>query len=273
MDNVILLAFLATLGTWLITALGAGTVVFFRENNPKAIRLVLGFSAGIMIAASFWSLLSPAIERAEEFLSTPPWLVAVSGFLLGSGFIFLCDKWIRRIDSGEKSPAFNVENAKKETKNLSGSLLLVISITLHNIPEGLAVGVAFGAINQSVNVSEALMGAISIAVGIGIQNFPEGAAVSVPLRREGYSRKKCFLLGQATAMVEPASGVIGAALVIQVHQILPYALSFAAGSMMLVAVHELIPQAQAEREEGEFIYTLGILGGFALMMVLDVALG
>ncbi len=273
MDNGILLAFLATLGTWSITALGAGTVIFFKENDPKAMKVMLGFSAGVMIAASFWSLLSPAIERAEEFLSTPPWLVAVSGFLLGSGFLFLCDKWIRQIDFGKKFPASNEENAEKETKNLSGSLLLVIAITLHNIPEGLAVGVAFGAINQSANLPEALMGAISIAVGIGIQNFPEGAAVSVPLRREGYSRKKSFLFGQATAMVEPVSGVIGAALVIQVQQILPYALSFAAGSMMLVAVHELIPRAQTEREEGNFLYTMGILGGFVLMMALDVALG
>ena len=273
MDNVILLALMATLGTWLITAMGAGTVVFFRENNPKAIRLVLGFSAGIMIAASFWSLLSPAAERAEDFLSTPPWLVIAGGFILGSGFMLLCDKLIRQMDPGEKFPAYAGEKAEKKTGSINGSLLLLISITLHNIPEGLAVGVAFGAIGQSANMPEALTGAISIAVGIGIQNFPEGAAVSVPLRREGYSRKRCFLLGQATAIVEPVSGAIGAALVIQVQQILPYALSFAAGSMMLVAVHDLIPQAQAEREEGEFIYTLGILGGFALMTVLDVALG
>ena len=272
MDNGILLAFLATLGTWFLTAMGAGTVVFFKENNPKAMKLMLGFSAGVMIAASFWSLLSPAIERAEACLATPSWLVAVSGFVLGCGFMLFCDKFIRRIDCGKESPASAAENAEKK-KNLNGARLLVISITLHNIPEGLAVGVAFGAINQSANMSEALMGAIGIAVGIGIQNFPEGAAVSVPLRGEGYSRKKCFLIGQATAMVEPVSGVIGAALVIWAQQMLPYALSFAAGSMLLVAVHELIPQAQGERKEGEFFYTMGILGGFALMMTLDVALG
>lgn len=262
MNNVILLALVATLGTWFITAMGAATVVFFKKNDPKAMKLMLGFSAGVMIAASFWSLLSPAIERAEASLAAPAWLVATGGFVLGSGFMFFCDRYIRRIDLGEKTSG-----------KLSSSLLLVISITLHNIPEGLAVGVAFGAINQSVNMAEALMGAISIAVGIGIQNFPEGAAVSVPLRGEGYSRKTCFLIGQATAMVEPVSGVIGAAMVIHIQQMLPYALSFAAGSMILVAVHELIPQAQAEREDGEIRYTMGILGGFALMMTLDVALG
>ena len=149
----------------------------------------------------------------------------------------------------------------------------MISITLHNIPEGLAVGVAFGALSQSGHSTEALMGAISIAAGIGIQNFPEGAAVSVPLRREGFSRMKCFLIGQATALVEPISGVIGAALVIHVQTMLPYALAFAAGAMVLVAVHELIPQCQEGRAEGSFAPTLGIMGGFAVMMLLDVALG
>lgn len=288
MNNVILLAFIATLGTWFVTAMGAATVVFFKENNPKAMKLMLGFSAGVMLAASFWSLLSPAIERAESCLATPSWLVAVSGFALGGGFMFLCDKFIRRIElrgvnTGQTAAHSNESDSygsdektgtpRLRSTGLRGSMLLVISITLHNIPEGLAVGVAFGAITQSANVSEALMGAISIAVGIGLQNFPEGAAVSVPLRREGYSRKKCFLIGQATAGVEPVSGVIGAAMVIYVQQMLPYALSFAAGSMILVAVHELIPRAQAEREEGNFIYTMGILGGFALMMALDVALG
>ena len=262
MENVILLALVATIGTWFITAMGAATVVFFKEGSPKAMNLMLGFSAGVMIAASFWSLLSPAIERAEMYLSVPPWFVAAIGFAFGSGFMFLCDKAVRKL------------SAKGETtRSISSSLLLVISITLHNIPEGLAVGVAFGAINQSVKMPEALMGAISIAVGIGIQNFPEGAAVSVPLRREGYSRKKCFLIGQSSALVEPVAGVIGAAMVIHIQTMLPYALAFAAGAMMLVAVHELIPQAQEGRKEGSFLYTMGILGGFALMMILDVALG
>ena len=230
MENVILLALVATIGTWFITAMGAATVVFFKEGSPKAMNLMLGFSAGVMFAASFWSLLSPAIERSEMYLSVPPWFVAAIGFAFGSGFMFLCDKAVRKI------------SAKGETtRSISSSLLLVISITLHNIPEGLAVGVAFGAINQSVNMPEALMGAISI--------------------------------GQSSALVEPVAGVIGAAMVIHIQTMLPYALAFAAGAMMLVAVHELIPQAQEGRKEGSFLYTMGILGGFALMMILDVALG
>lgn len=280
MNNVIFLAFIATVGTWFITAMGAATVVFFKKNNRKAMNLMLGFSAGVMIAASFWSLLAPAIERAEMYLTLPPWFVAVSGFALGGGFMCLCDRIVRRIsrqtgirvDDGEEGleAAEPVEGLRH---GLSRALLLVMSITLHNIPEGLAVGVAFGALGQNGFTPEALMGAISIAVGIGIQNFPEGAAVSVPLRREGYSRKKCFLIGQATALVEPVAGVVGAAMVIHIQTMLPYALAFAAGAMILVAVHELIPQAQAGRKEGSFLYTMGILGGFALMMVLDVALG
>ncbi len=302
MQNVILLAFAATLCTWFITAMGAATVAFFKNTNPKAMNLMFGFSAGVMIAASFWSLLEPAIERAETYLSVPPWFVAVSGFLAGTGFMWLCDKVIRKI--GQRSLADesdclevtdstgNLECAEprllaakvggrahtapkegRQKKGISRAILLVISITLHNIPEGLAVGVAFGALSQSGHSTEALMGAISIAAGIGIQNFPEGAAVSVPLRREGFSRMKCFLIGQATALVEPVSGVIGAALVIHIQTMLPYALAFAAGAMVLVAVHELIPQCQEGREEGSFAPTLGIMGGFAVMMLLDVALG
>lgn len=291
MQNVVLAAFLATLCTWFITAMGASTVFLFKKTNRKAMNLMLGFSAGVMIAASFWSLLSPAIERAEEYLSVPAWLVAVSGFLLGAGFMQLCDRIVRRIGNERKQARDTTQNAEnteslrytqdtklfesesKATGSLNRSLLLVISITLHNIPEGLAVGVAFGAISQSSNPTEALMGAISIALGIGIQNFPEGAAVSVPLRREGLSRKKSFLIAQATALVEPIAGIAGAALVLHVQTLLPYALSFAAGAMILVAVHELIPQAQEEREEGSFMSTMGIIGGFATMMLLDVALG
>lgn len=302
MQNVILLAFAATLCTWFITAMGAATVAFFKNANPKAMNLMLGFSAGVMIAASFWSLLEPAIERAETYLSVPPWFVAVSGFLAGTGFMWLCDKVIRKIgqrslagesdcsevtdstgnlecaeprlpDAKAAGRTHNVRNGGRQKKGISRAVLLVISITLHNIPEGLAVGVAFGALSQSGHSTEALMGAISIAAGIGIQNFPEGAAVSVPLRREGFSRMKCFLIGQATALVEPISGVIGAALVIHVQTMLPYALAFAAGAMVLVAVHELIPQCQEGRAEGSFAPTLGIMGGFAVMMLLDVALG
>ena len=179
----------------------------------------------------------------------------------------------RLADAKAAGRAHNAPKEGRQKRGISRAILLVISITLHNIPEGLAVGVAFGALSQSGHSTEALMGAISIAVGIGIQNFPEGAAVSVPLRREGFSRMKCFLIGQATALVEPISGVIGAALVIHIQTMLPYALAFAAGAMVLVAVHELIPQCQEGREEGSFAPTLGIMGGFAVMMLLDVALG
>lgn len=294
MQNVILAAFAATLCTWFMTAMGAATVVFFKNTNRRAMNLMLGFSAGVMIAASFWSLLAPAIERAEEYLSVPAWIVAVSGFLLGAAFMQLCDRAVRSMGKLRFRKRINLQNAKntgntqdtqdiqesmslitgsKVSSSLNRSMLLVISITLHNIPEGLAVGVAFGAISKSSNPTEAMMGAISIALGIGIQNFPEGAAVSVPLRREGLSRKKSFLIGQATALVEPLAGIAGAALVLYVQTLLPYALSFAAGAMMLVAVHELIPQAQEEREEGGFVSTMGIIGGFAAMMMLDVALG
>lgn len=295
MQNVILLAFLATVCTWFITALGASTVFLFKKTNRKAMNLMLGFSAGVMIAASFWSLLAPAIERAEEYLAAPAWLVAAVGFLFGAGFMWLCDRIVRKIgekceddidaevktdescvDEGLYSAANEEADlicTSSKCRKLNRSLLLVISITLHNIPEGLAVGVAFGAISQSSHPMEALMGAVSIALGIGIQNFPEGAAVSVPLRREGMSRTKSFLIGQATALVEPVAGVVGAALVMYVQTILPYALAFAAGAMLLVATHELIPQAQENREEGSFSSTFGIIGGFAIMMILDVALG
>lgn len=282
MQNVILAAFLATVCTWFITALGASTVFLFKKTNRKAMNLMLGFSAGVMIAASFWSLLAPAIERAEEYLNVPAWFVAVSGFLLGAGFMWLCDKTVRRIGRyNERKAEMNTQltpvegdtGMSRSNGSLSRSLLLVISITLHNIPEGLAVGVAFGAINQSQNTAEALMGAVSIALGIGIQNFPEGAAVSVPLRREGFSRRKSFLIGQATALVEPVAGIAGAALVMHMQTILPYALAFAGGAMILVATHELIPPSQENRSDGSFLSTMGIIAGFASMMVLDVALG
>lgn len=282
MQNVILAAFLATVCTWFITALGASTVFLFKKTNRKAMNLMLGFSAGVMIAASFWSLLAPAIERAEEYLNVPAWFVAVSGFLFGAGFMWLCDKTVRRIGrynerkaemNMQLTPAEGDTGMSRSNGSLSRSLLLVISITLHNIPEGLAVGVAFGAINQSQNTAEALMGAVSIALGIGIQNFPEGAAVSVPLRREGFSRRKSFLIGQATALVEPVAGIAGAALVMHMQTILPYALAFAGGAMILVATHELIPQSQENRSDGSFLSTMGIIAGFASMMVLDVALG
>ncbi len=232
MNNVVILALFATLGTWFVTALGAATVIFFKKTNQKALNLMLGFAAGVMIAASFWSLLQPAIERAEIYLSVPSWLVVTLGFLSGAVFMWISDKVVsrarRRADSAQL----------KSNERTNRIIMLVLSITLHNIPEGLAVGVAFGALHSGNVSMEAIMGAVTIAVGIGLQNFPEGAAVSIPLRREGYSRGKSFLLGQASGMVEPIAGVIGALLVVYIQTILPFALAFAAGAMILVAVHE-----------------------------------
>ena len=267
MDNVVLMALLATLGTWFVTALGAATVAFFKSPNPKILNLMLGFASGVMIAASFWSLLQPAIERAEADSSIPAYFVATTGFLFGAIFMWASDK--------------AVSFARKRTQNLSGKsserlnriIMLILSITLHNIPEGLAVGVAFGALTNVGISSETLMGAITIAIGIGLQNFPEGAAVSLPLRREGYSRRKSFLYGQASGMVEPIAGVTGAMLVVYVEKILPYALSFAAGAMILVDVHELIPECQKGRKTHPYFSTMGIISGFAVMMLLDVMLG
>lgn len=265
MWNVVILALLATLGTWALTALGAATVFCFRNPNQKTMNMMLGFASGVMIAASFWSLLQPAIERAEENLSIPSWLVVSMGFLAGAFFMWLSDKIVTRAHR---------RNTACESEGRAGRiLLLVLSITLHNIPEGLAVGVAFGALHAGGYTAEALMGAVTIALGIGLQNFPEGAAVSLPLRREGYSSRRSFFLGQASGMVEPIAGVVGAAMVVQVESLLPFALAFAAGTMILVAVHELIPECQQNKDANPYFATMGIVCGFALMMVLDVALG
>ncbi len=264
MNNIVLMAFIATLGTWLVTALGAATVIFIKKPNYKILNLMLGFAAGVMIAASFWSLLGPAIERAEAMGGTPAYIVASSGFICGALFIWLSDKTVSFARSRAQSA--------NPSARLNRIIMLVLSITLHNIPEGLAVGVAFGALKNAYT-TDALMGAVSIAVGIGLQNFPEGAAVSLPLRREGYSRKKSFFLGQASGMVEPFAGVIGAVMVVYIEKILPFALSFAAGAMVLVAVHELIPECQKNREVHPYFSTMGIVFGFTAMMILDVMLG
>ena len=260
MDSFVFMAFVATLGTWFVTALGAATVVFFTSPRLKALNLMLGFSAGVMIAASFWSLLEPAIARAERMPGLPAWLVATAGFLTGALFLWASDKLVSRA------------LGKVERDGVRRIILLVLSITIHNIPEGLAVGVAFGALQNGCS-AESLMGAVSVAVGIGLQNFPEGAAVSVPLRREGWSRWKSFLVGQASALVEPVAGVLGAWLVMYVQVLLPYALSFAAGAMILVAVHELIPECQKNQSDQPYFATMGIVLGFAAMMLLDVMLG
>lgn len=266
MNDMILMALIATLGTWTVTALGAATVVFFRTPSPKLLNLMLGFASGVMIAASFWSLLQPAIERAQLHSRIPAYLVATMGFLSGALFMWGSDKIVTYAQS-RTLPVRAQRNGR-----MGRVIMLMLSITLHNIPEGLAVGVAFGML-QNGYTPETLMGAVTIAIGIGLQNFPEGAAVSIPLRREGCSRKKSFLLGQASGMVEPLAGVLGAWLVLYVEAILPFALSFAAGAMILVAVHELIPECQRNQEDRPYSATMGIVLGFAVMMLLDVMLG
>ncbi len=267
MNDFVLMALAATTGTWLLTALGAATVVFFKSPSPRLMNLMLGFASGVMIAASFWSLLQPAIERAEAQNGYPAYLVVTVGFVLGAVFMFASDKTVN-FCSGRANNA-----QSKPNERVTRIVMLVLSITLHNIPEGLAVGVAFGALGSSGYSMETFMCAVTIAVGIGLQNFPEGAAVSLPLRREGCSRRKSFLIGQASGIVEPIAGVLGAILVVYVEAILPYALSFAAGAMILVAVHELIPECQRNQSAEPYSATMGIVTGFALMMLLDVMLG
>ena len=256
------MALLATLGTWFVTALGAATVVFFKRPDPVVLNRMLGFAAGVMIAASFWSLLQPAVERAADVCVLPPFAVATAGFLCGAFFMRASDRIVSAVR----------RRTGRTDARMNRIVLLALSVTLHNIPEGLAVGVAFGALQDGCT-TEALAGAVSVAVGIGLQNFPEGAAVSVPLCREGCSRRKSFFIGQASGLVEPAAGVVGALTVVHVAPILPYALSFAAGAMILVAVHELIPACQENRTAKPYAATTGIVSGFAVMMLLDVMLG
>ena len=262
--NPVMQALVATLFTWFVTALGAALVFFFKTINRKVLDCMLGFAAGVMIAASYWSLLAPAIEMAEGS-SLPAWVPATTGFLLGGLFLYIADKIIPHLHLG-----FPMDEAEGPKTSWHRSILLVLAITLHNIPEGLAVGVAFGALASNLP-SATLAGAIALAIGIGIQNFPEGAAVSVPLRREGFSRLRSFWYGQASGIVEPIAGVLGAASVIFIKPVLPYALAFAAGAMIYVVVEELIPESQLEKNTD--IATMGAMGGFAVMMTLDVALG
>lgn len=257
-------ALLACLFTWGVTALGASLVFFFRDLNRVVLDTMLGFAAGVMIAASFWSLLAPAIEMAEK-QSVPAWLPAAVGFLLGGAFLLVVDRIL---------PHLHLEYPMDEAEGIKTtwgrSVLVVLAITLHNIPEGLAVGVAFGAVSAGLE-SATLGGAIALAIGIGLQNFPEGTAVAVPLRREGMSRGKSFWYGQLSAAVEPVAAVLGALAVRQISALLPYALSFAAGAMIYVVVEELIPESQ--RERNMHAATLGAMLGFTVMMILDVALG
>ena len=262
--NPIMQALLGTLFTWFVTALGAGLVLFFKTINRKVLDGMLGFAAGVMIAASYWSLLAPAIEMAEES-NLPAWVPATAGFLLGGAFLWGVDKVLPHLHIG-----FPMAEAEGIKTSWHRSLLLILAITLHNIPEGLAVGVAFGAVAAGIPAAS-LAGAVALALGIGIQNFPEGASVSIPLRREGMSRLKSLWYGQLSGIVEPIAGVIGAAAVLLMRPILPYALAFAAGAMIFVVVEELIPESQLARNTD--VATMGAMLGFAVMMTLDVALG
>lgn len=256
----IIQAFIAAHFTWIITMMGAAVVFFFKDVKKNIMDLLLGFSAGIMIAASFWSLLSPAIDMAIQ-LEMIPWLIAAIGFLCGALFLFLGDKVYSLIETKKN---FNCNNGMRR------ALLLVTSITLHNIPEGLVVGVAFGSVASGIN-GATLISAITLAIGIGLQNFPEGSAISLPLRREGFSRFKAFFLGQLSGCVEPISAVIGAILVLKVRVLLPFLLSFAAGAMIYVAISELIPESQLNKKKN--LVSLFTILGFIAMMILDVALG
>ncbi len=260
----IFLAFIATMFTWLVTAAGSALVFFFKRQNKKLLNTMLGFAAGVMIAASFWSLLDPAIAIAEE-RGMIPWLVAVVGFLVGGAFIYLLDKLLPYLFTRLKA-----DKDTGERTSWQRSVLLVFAITLHNIPEGLAVGVAFGALGASMDPA-LLYSAMALAFGIGLQNFPEGAAVSIPLRREGYSRGKAFFYGQFSGFVQPLAGVAGAWMVVAITPLLPFALAFAAGAMIYVVAKELIPESHAGEEAK--LATIGVMLGFAVMMALDVALG
>lgn len=260
----ILLALLATIFTWGMTALGSAVVFFFKKINKNIMDGMLGFAAGVMIAASFWSLLSPAISMAES-LNIKAWLIVFLGFFSGGLLLFISDNFYKHYII--KNPKAKNETKKKSFKR---SLMLIFSITLHNIPEGLAVGVAFGSLSYGLTES-ALASAFALALGIGLQNFPEGSAVSIPLRRENYSRKKSFFYGQLSGMVEPIAGVLGALLVIKVQLLLPFLLSFAAGAMIYVVVQELIPESQTNEQKD--IMALFTIIGFSVMMIMDVALG
>jgi zinc transporter, ZIP family len=258
--NPMVQALLATLFTWFVTALGALPVFFTRRVNRQLLDTMLGLAAGVMVAASFWSLLAPAIELSEG-----SWVPAVVGFLLGGIALRGIDRVLPHLHPGLSAPT-----AEGVPTHWRRSTLLVLAITLHNFPEGLAVGVAFGAAAAGVG-GATIASAVALAIGIGLQNFPEGMAVAMPLRREGLSPFKSFMLGQFSGMVEPIAGVLGAALVLAMRAILPYALAFAAGAMIFVVVEELVPEAQSEGNG--HLATLGTMFGFAVMMTLDVALG
>ena len=251
--NYVYQALIATLFTYLLTALGASIVFFFKNISKNIMDAMLGFAAGVMTAASFFSLLSPAIEHAQS-LNITPWIIISIGFFTGGLLLFVSDKIFNKLLS-------------KKNKRI---LMLVSSITIHNIPEGLAVGIAFGSIYYGLTGATTIS-AILLAIGIGLQNFPEGSAVSIPLLREGMSRKKAFFYGQLSAIVEPLFGVLGAILVLKVRTLLPFFLSFAAGAMIYVVVSELIPESQSNKKKE--VMAIFTIIGFTIMMILDVALG
>jgi ZIP family zinc transporter len=260
----VLQALAATCFTWAMTACGSALVFISKNISRKMLDGMLGFASGVMIAASFWSLLAPAIEMSSS-KTVPVWFPAATGFLLGGILLGAIDRVLPHLHIG-----FSMDEVEGISTNWKRSTLLILAITLHNIPEGLAVGVAFGAVASGIP-SASLTGALALAVGIGIQNFPEGLAVSLPLRGEGMSRIKSFWFGQLSAVVEPVAGVIGAAAVLYAQPLLPYALGFAAGAMIFVVVEELVPESQ--RGNNTDIATMGALIGFAIMMILDVAFG
>ncbi len=252
-------ALLATLLTWLVTALGAALVLFTRRTHPSLMDALLAFGAGVMLASSYFSLLEPGIDMAAA-QGQLPWLVSAAGFLCGGGLLMLSDHIMQRY-----TPEFLVSAGSHRR-----SILLVASITLHNIPEGLAIGVSFGALAAGATPA-ALTAAWMLAVGIALQNFPEGAAVSLPLRREGMSRRRAFFFGQLSGAVEPVAAVLGCLLAVYVQSVLPFALAFAAGAMVVVVIAELVPESQRSLRPG--LMSMATMVGFAVMMILDVALG
>ena len=270
-QSPIIQALIGGLFTWILTAIGASLVFFFKSSNRKVLDMCLGFTGGVMIAASFWSLLSPAIATVEKqqelgITSLPIWFAPAVGFLLGALFLYYLDKKIPHLHLFE-----SVENAEGPKTDLKKTELLVLAIALHNIPEGLAVGVAFGALASGMDIGMEMGGAIALAIGMGLQNAPEGFAVSMPLRRQGLSKFKSWQWGQLSAIVEPIFAVIGAAIVISVYPILPYALSFAAGAMIFIVIEEVIPESQ--RGGNIDLASIGLILGFIVMMILDVSLG
>ena len=270
-QSPIIQALIGGLFTWILTAIGASLVFFFKSSKRKVLDMCLGFTGGVMIAASFWSLLSPAIATVEKqqelgITSLPIWFAPAVGFLLGALFLYYLDKKIPHLHLFE-----SVENAEGPKTDLKKTELLVLAIALHNIPEGLAVGVAFGALASGMDIGMEMGGAIALAIGMGLQNAPEGFAVSMPLRRQGLSKFKSWQWGQLSAIVEPIFAVIGAAIVISVYPILPYALSFAAGAMIFIVIEEVIPESQ--RGGNVDLASIGLILGFIVMMILDVSLG